>query len=218
MFQSFFPKPKLFFISSAVWSLLAVLVWYAGGRDIGAYFGLPPLPPGQEPIIGVSVFWTAPFLWFYLYYAVVVAIFAGFWFAYSPHRWQYWSVLGSALIIFNTYFSVQVSVAFNAWYGPFYDMRFVRQACAEAETKGQGWQSAMNGLRRRARSLWQSLSAQEKRQFNRHLRAIYDSHRNRLPAAVHARLQQELADGRTVLRRGRAGRRLPEGVMRGTTE
>ncbi|MDW9741416.1 FAD/NAD(P)-binding protein (plasmid) [Sinorhizobium meliloti] len=92
-------------------------------------------------------------------------------------------------------------------------VRFVRQACAEAEAKGQSWQSAMNGLRRRARSLWQSLSAQEKRQFNRHLRAIYDSHRNRLPAAVHARLQQELAEGQTVLRRGRAGRRLPEGIM-----
>ncbi|PLU62355.1 hypothetical protein BMJ21_29185, partial [Sinorhizobium medicae] len=110
-------------------------------------------------------------------------------------------------------------------------VRFVRQACAEAEANGQGWQSAMNGLRRRARSLWQSLSAQEKRQFNRHLRAIYDSHRNRLPAAVHARLQQELGEGRTVpaavharlqqklgegrtvLRRGRAGRRLPEGIL-----
>ncbi|WEX73792.1 FAD/NAD(P)-binding protein [Sinorhizobium numidicum] len=92
-------------------------------------------------------------------------------------------------------------------------VRFVRQACADAEASGQGWQSAMNGLRRRARSLWQSLSPQEKRQFNRHLRAIYDSHRNRLPAAVHARLQQELADGRTVLCRGWAGRRLPEGLM-----
>ncbi|WP_026616550.1 FAD/NAD(P)-binding protein [Ensifer aridi] len=92
-------------------------------------------------------------------------------------------------------------------------VRFVRQACAEAEARGQGWQAAMNGLRRRARSLWQSLSAQEKRQFNRHLRAIYDSHRNRLPAAVHARLQQEFADGRTVLRRGWAGRRVPEGIM-----
>ena len=32
-------------------------------------------------------------------------------------------------------------------------VRFVRQACAEAEAKGQSWQSAMNGLRRRARSL-----------------------------------------------------------------
>jgi peptide/bleomycin uptake transporter len=29
---------------------------------------------------------------------------------------------GSALIIFVTYFQVQVSVAINAWYGPFYDL------------------------------------------------------------------------------------------------
>ncbi|THK37848.1 hypothetical protein EHS39_12425 [Ensifer sp. MPMI2T] len=92
-------------------------------------------------------------------------------------------------------------------------VRFVRKACTDAEAKGQSWQSAMNGLRRRARSLWQALPAREKRQFNRHLRAIYDSHRNRLPAAVHARLQQELAEGRTVLRRGWAGRRVPEGLI-----
>lgn len=137
LFQSFFPKPKLFFISSAVWSLLAVLAWYAGGRDIGAYLGLPPLPPGQEPVIGVSVFWSTPFLWFYIYYAVVAGLFAAFWFAYSPHRWQYWSVLGTALIIFNTYFSVQVSVAINAWYGPFYDL--IQQALARTApvTAGQ---------------------------------------------------------------------------------
>ena len=59
----------------------------------------------------------------------MVALFAAFWFRYSPHRWQYWSVLGSALIIFNTYFSVQVSVAINAWYGPFYDL--IQQALAK---------------------------------------------------------------------------------------
>lgn len=33
-----------------------------------------------------------------------------------------WSVLGTALIIFVTYFQVEVSVAINAWYGPFYDL------------------------------------------------------------------------------------------------
>src|SRR4030095_9308837 len=42
---------------------------------------------------------------------------------------QRWSVLGTALIIFNTYFSVQVSVAINAWYGPFYDL--IQQALAK---------------------------------------------------------------------------------------
>ena len=122
MFHSFFPKPKLFFASALVWALLAVGLWYAGARDWVAMIGLPPLGPDEKPEIGVSVFWSAPFLWFYIYYTVIVAIFAAFWFTYSPHRWQMWSVLGSALIVFTTYFSVQVSVAINAWYGPYYDL------------------------------------------------------------------------------------------------
>ena len=122
LFLSFFPKPKLFFISVVIWTLLAIFVWYGGARDFGALIGLPPLPEGQDPVVGVSVFWSAPFLWFYIYYILMAGLFSAFWFTYSPHRWQYWSVLGSALIVFNTYFSVQVSVAINAWYGPFYDM------------------------------------------------------------------------------------------------
>ena len=92
-------------------------------------------------------------------------------------------------------------------------VRFVRQACAEAEAAGLGWQAAMNGLRRRARSLWQALPEEEKHRFNRHLRSIYDSHRNRLPAPLYLRLRQELASERTVLRKGWAGRRRPEGLM-----
>lgn len=118
----------MFFISAIVWSLLAILLWYTGGSAFGAHFGLPPLAEGQQPPIGVSLFWSTPFLWFYIYYAVAVALFAAFWFWYAPHRWQMWSVLGSALIIFATYFSVQVSVAVNAWYGPFYDL--IQQALA----------------------------------------------------------------------------------------
>lgn len=131
MFVSFFPNPKIFFPSVVIWTLLAIAVWYAGGRDFGDFIGLPSLPPGQEPVIGVSVFWSTPFLWFYIYYALMVALFVAFWFIYNPHPWQNWSVLGSALIIFNTYFSVQVSVAINAWYGPFYDM--IQRALARQE-------------------------------------------------------------------------------------
>ncbi|MGM4981801.1 MULTISPECIES: peptide antibiotic transporter SbmA [Rhizobium] len=122
MFLSFFPKPKPFFISAAVWSLVAIFLWYFGGEKAGAYIGLSPLADGQDAPVGVSVFWTAPFIWFYIYYVAAVGLFALFWFRYSPHPWQYWSVLGTALIIFNTYFSVQVSVAVNAWYGPFYNL------------------------------------------------------------------------------------------------
>ncbi|KXF78433.1 microcin B17 transporter [Paramesorhizobium deserti] len=128
MFVSFFPKPKLFFISAVVWSLIAIFGWFFGGEQLGAVVGLPPALPGAAPIIGVSVFWSTPFLWFYVYFTAVVLIFYAFWSVFSPHRWQLWSILGSALILFVTYFQVQVSVAINAWYGPFYDL--IQQALA----------------------------------------------------------------------------------------
>ncbi|OCI95798.1 hypothetical protein A6U86_16750 [Rhizobium sp. AC27/96] len=92
-------------------------------------------------------------------------------------------------------------------------VRFIRKACEGAEANGQSWQSIMNGLRKHARSLWRSLPAGQKQQFNRHLRALYDSHRNRLPEALHVRLQQELAEGNTLLRRGHLIRRTPTGLV-----
>ena len=122
MFVSFFPQPKIFFLSAAGWSLLLILAWFFGGAELGAVFGLPPAAPDAPPIIGVSVFWSTPFLWFYIYFFFAVAAFAAFWRIYSPHPWWQWSILGSALIVFTTYFQVQVSVAVNAWYGPFYDL------------------------------------------------------------------------------------------------
>ena len=64
-------------------------------------------------------------------------------------------------------------------------IRFIRRACEDAEANGQSWQSVMNGLRKHARSLWRALPAGQKQRFNRHLRALYDSHRNRLPEALH---------------------------------
>nr|WP_255606873.1 peptide antibiotic transporter SbmA [Brucella anthropi] len=112
----------MFFWSALVWSLLAVLGWYEGGERLGAIFGLPPLAQDAAPIIGASLFWSAPFLWFYIYFAVATFAFYLFWAWFSPHPWQRWSILGSALILFTTYFGVQVSVAVNAWYGPFYDL------------------------------------------------------------------------------------------------
>ncbi|MCZ4091923.1 peptide antibiotic transporter SbmA [Sinorhizobium psoraleae] len=122
MFQSFFPKPKQFFISVTVWSLLAIAFWYSWGESMGAAFGLPPLAIDAPPIVGISAFWSPAFLWFYIYFAVIVGLFTAFWYVYSPHRWQTWSILGSALILFVTYFQVQVSVAINNWYGPFWDL------------------------------------------------------------------------------------------------
>ncbi len=122
MFVSFFPQPRLFFWSAALWTLAAVLFWFFGGEQLGALFGLPPAAADAPPVVGVAIFWSKPFLWFYLYYATVVLLFAAFWFIYHPHPWAPWSILGTALIIFTTYFQVQVSVAINTWYGPFYDL------------------------------------------------------------------------------------------------
>jgi peptide/bleomycin uptake transporter len=122
MFVSFFPRPRPFFISVLVWVGLAVGLWYLGARTWGALIGLPPAPASAPPFVGVSVFWSKPFLWFYIYYWAAVALFAGFWQAVAPHPWARWSVWGSALIVFATYLQVEVSVAVNNWYGPFWDL------------------------------------------------------------------------------------------------
>jgi len=121
VFVSYFPAPRLFFWSVLVWSGICMAGWYAGGEGLGEALGLP-WPENEQPAIGVSRFWSMPFLWFYAYFGVAVAIFAGAWQSIAPHPWWRWSILGSALILFTTYFQVQVSVAINDWYGPFYDL------------------------------------------------------------------------------------------------
>lgn len=122
MFVSFFPQPKLFFLSAVGWSIVLVLVWFFLGDQLGALIGFQPPAPDAAPIIGVASFWSPPFLWFYVYFAAGVALFAAFWRFWSPHPWSGWSILGSSLILFSTYFQVQVSVAINDWYGPFYNL------------------------------------------------------------------------------------------------
>lgn len=72
-------------------------------------------------MIGLGHFVTESFLLFYGYYALCVAIFAVLWFKCKPNRWQWWSIVGSSVILFSTYYSVQVSVAINNWRRPFFD-------------------------------------------------------------------------------------------------
>lgn len=118
MFKSFFPRPGLFFLSALIWATLAVIFWQAGGEAwLMRLTGI-----SDEVPISATRFWSPSFLLFYAYYAVCVGVFALCWFSFSPHRWQRWSVLGTALIIFVTWFLVEVNVAINAWYQPFYDL------------------------------------------------------------------------------------------------
>ncbi len=118
MFKSFFPRPTAFFLSAFIWAMIAVVFWQVGG---GNWLEHITSVRGEVPISAVR-FWSLKSLVFYGYYGICVGLFAGFWFIYSPHRWQNWSILGSALIVFVTWFLVEVGVAINAWYAPFFDL------------------------------------------------------------------------------------------------
>lgn len=130
MFKSFFPSPKLFFWSFALWSLVCVLTWFFLGEQLGQHlsfgglFGygyvLPPTPiegaASAEPAVNPG----AEF-WFYQYMFYCYALFVGVWMYLSPHKWARWSVLGTALIVFVTWFQVHLDVMINDWFGVFYD-------------------------------------------------------------------------------------------------
>lgn len=118
MFKSFFPRPTAFFLSAFIWAMIAVVFWQAGG---GNWLQRLAGASNEDPI-SAARFWSLKSLVFYGFYAVSVGLFYLFWSVYSPHRWQSWSILGSALIVFVTWFLVEVSVAINAWYAPFYDL------------------------------------------------------------------------------------------------
>lgn len=132
MFRSFFPRPLLFFSSAALWSLMAILFWFGfAGSHLAHLMRFSPVALGALP--NNALCFIAPSeLGFYSYYLLASLLFFAFWALFSPHPWQRWSVLGSALIIFVTWFSVQVGVAINRWYEPFYDL--IQRAMAHPNT------------------------------------------------------------------------------------
>jgi peptide/bleomycin uptake transporter len=120
MFKSFFPNPTLFFLSVLLFSGVACAIWYGFNQQMADLVGLDI--SNTDPVIGLGHFVTNSFLLFYGFYFISTLLFALFWFKYSPHKWQFWSIIGSSAILFSTYFSVQVSVAINNWRRPFFDL------------------------------------------------------------------------------------------------
>ncbi len=94
--------------------------------------------------------------------------------------------------------------------------RFLREAAETAEREGSGWQGIMNDFRSRAGDLWKGLTTAERRRFKRHVKPIYDSHRNRLPPAHHRRLQDALAKGAITVSKGKVDRVAVNGVLLST--
>ncbi|EOQ65719.1 hypothetical protein F931_03511 [Acinetobacter pittii ANC 4050] len=99
-----------------------MVLWYSGGNTWGTFVGFAQGYHNTQLPVGVSRFWSPTFLWFYIWFLVSTALFAGFWKIISNNPWQGWSIWGSAFILFNIWFGVQVSVAINAWYVPFWDL------------------------------------------------------------------------------------------------
>lgn len=106
-------------------------LWHgAGANGWGAYIGLAP-EEGANQVANLGFFYTNDIIWYYIYYILCAVLFSAFWFKMAPHRWQWWSVVGSAFIIFSVGYSVQVSVALNNWRGPFFDK--INQAINEKD-------------------------------------------------------------------------------------
>ncbi|MBF9003494.1 MULTISPECIES: peptide antibiotic transporter SbmA [Vibrio] len=144
MFESFFPKPKLFFSSFALWALACVIAWYMFVQGLGQHLSLGsvfgygyPAPLGDKPTAAIQAAYKtnlehAGMAWLYQYMAVCYALFLFVWMKFSHHKWAKWSVLGSALIVFITWFQVEVSVLLNEWYGDFYNL--IQKALAKPDS------------------------------------------------------------------------------------
>lgn len=137
MFDSFFPKPKLFFLSAFVWFLIALAIWHLGAVNLAdnlALFGrdLPELGPGER-----GPFMTAEKSWVYQFIIGTTVLFCIAWAFLGRNRWFTWSVVGSAIILVFTYFMVQISVWMNNWYGSFYDLIQVALAEPNSVTAGE---------------------------------------------------------------------------------
>ena len=134
VFHSFFPNPRLYFGSFAVYALACVLLWFFVLMDAGSYlslgglfgYGLPEaLAEGADDAAKAAFAAqtkAANNFWFYQFFLFSILAFCAFWMNVYKHPWQRWSVAGSALIFFVNWFLVQLDVMINEWFGSFYDL------------------------------------------------------------------------------------------------
>lgn len=140
MFKAFFPKPGPFFYF-CLYLVAAGGDLLAGGRRRLAAADNRRI--AKNVAISAARFWSLNYLVFYAYYLFCVGAFALFWFIYSPHRWQYWSILGTSLIIFVTWFWWKLGWRSTFWYAPFYDL--IQSALAHA-----AWSASVSSTTRLA--------------------------------------------------------------------
>jgi len=120
MFHAFFPRPKWFFLSFVLWASACVGLWYGFAADLGTQFGIHLA--GAQAAGATDAAESGSNLWLYQYMFLAYLAFVAPWMMFKKQPWARWSVLGSALIVFITWFQVEVSVMLNEWYGGFYDL------------------------------------------------------------------------------------------------
>ncbi len=125
MFHCFFPNPRRFAISSVIWAMICIALWHLQFSE-------------WEDLLGIASFtgWDANRVWLYEYSLLCYAAFVVYWLWQTTHPWAKWSVGGSALIVFVTWFQVQLDVMINEWFGTFYDT--VQKALADPNAVSAG--------------------------------------------------------------------------------
>lgn len=122
MFQSFFPRPKVFFWSALAFFLVALGIWYLGAEDLASRFALFGADVSELAEGEGTPFLTTEKIWVYQFIIAASVLFCVFWAFIERHRWFLWSVIGSTFILVFTYFMVQFSVWLNTWYGDFFNL------------------------------------------------------------------------------------------------
>jgi peptide/bleomycin uptake transporter len=133
LFSSFFPHPKLLFPAAFLWIALGTALWFAVIRDLGPtlsagwLLGYPypaAAPPGDAAALATysAALDEASTIWLAQYILVLGAAFCLIWHRLFPHRWFRWSVVAFGVIIFFTWFQVQLDVMINNWFGTFYNL------------------------------------------------------------------------------------------------
>jgi len=129
MFRSFFPNPRLFFVSAAAWFGILLVIWYGFAQDAASQLSLIDIPVAEVAEGERAPFMTLEKAWVYQYIIIGAVLFCLGWLFYGRNKWYFWSVVGSSIILVVTYFLVQISVWLNDWYGDFYDL--IQRALAE---------------------------------------------------------------------------------------
>lgn len=82
-------------------------------------------------------------------------------------------------------------------------VRLVRGQAKRTVASGGDWRDTIAQVRHRVPDLWGRMSEADRRRFLRHVRAYWDVHRHRVPAAVGAQVDALRRAGRVVVHAGR---------------